>query len=148
MNPASVRETSKEAYKFIVTQGILGKARAKAYAVLYQHGPLAQFEMEEYESKEKAYGGTLSKCFAELEKSGAIKVIGKRTNPVSKRECNLYDVTSKVIKEPHDSKERPEKKAAALKTFLEELAERHGDRKVSIDKVVGKILTKMTKLKM
>lgn len=64
-----MRDTSLEAWHFINESGWLGTARRQAYQLLYQHGPMAQFEVERFEPG-KYYGGTLSKRFHELESMG------------------------------------------------------------------------------
>lgn len=140
-----VRDTSLEAYRSIVASGVLGECRTKAYQLLYDHGPLAQFEVEKYEGK-KHYGGSLSKRFSELEETGAVRIIGKKVNPISGRRCNSYDVTSKLITQPYKAKTTPTQKAAALRKYLKKLATKNSGKRVNIDKVIAKTLAKMDAL--
>jgi len=145
MPSSTPRDTSLEAYNHIVNTGLLGKTRTKAYRLLYRHGPLAQFEVEEFEGQ-KHYGGSLSKRFSELEDIGAVQIIGKKKNPISGRNCNLYDVTSKLITQPYQSKTSPAQKAAHLRRYLKRLSTQNTARRILVDKVIDKILSKMDQI--
>lgn len=90
-----MRATSLEAWNHINETGILGEARTKAYRILYEKGPMAQFELEPYEGR-RNNRGTLPKRVAELEAMGLVKIVGTKTNPESGRQCYIYDVTPKV----------------------------------------------------
>lgn len=98
-----MRTTSLEAWHHINETGILGRARTKTYGILYNKGPLAQFEFERFE-KPSAYGGTLSKRVNELEEMGLVKCIGDKINPLSGRRCMVYDVTLKVPRNKYKKK--------------------------------------------
>lgn len=100
-----MRETSVEAYHYIRETGILGEARTKTYLILYAHGPMAQFEFEGYEHT-KHYGGTLSKRVNELEEMGLARDVGRKLNPLSGRECIVWDVTLKIPAGPYKPKPR------------------------------------------
>lgn len=98
-----MRDTSLEAYEHILTTGILGRDRTRCYRIIYEKGPLAQYELEEFEGN-KVNRGSLPKRVAELESIGVVRIVGDKINPRSGRRCHLYDVTAHVPTEPYRAK--------------------------------------------
>lgn len=146
MPSSTPRQTSLDAYHAIVDSGVLGTARTEAYKLVYNHGPLAQFEVEQYEQGNKHYGGTLSKRFSELEEIGAIAVVGKKTNPISNQQCNVYDVTSKIITSPYKAKLSSKQKAKALRDWFDRMEDRYQGKKIDVTALVAKTKQKMDEL--
>ena len=88
-----VRETSKEAYFYLVESGKLAKANRTVYGHLFHNGPTTQ------KKTERALGDTtytMRPRFAQLERMGLIKIVGKEKCEETKRSNILWDVTPRV----------------------------------------------------
>jgi hypothetical protein len=90
-----VRHTSIDAYNAIQANGILTGLRWEVYDLLYKHGPLTQGEVAQRSSR-KHNPHSISPRFAELERAGAIRVVGTRRCVVTFVQCHVWDVTSDV----------------------------------------------------
>jgi hypothetical protein len=84
-----VRKTSLDAYNKLKASGGLSKARWKAYHLLYQHGPLIGSELDQHFGSQHGH-----KRIVELVALGLVEQVGRRIDPKSEMEADLWDVTS------------------------------------------------------
>lgn len=84
-----MRDTSKEAYEYICSSGILSKRRTQAYAHLYECGPMTAQELTV-----DSHVPGLWKRLSELENVHVVKIIGERKCRVTGMTAILWDVTS------------------------------------------------------
>jgi len=87
------RSTSIEAYKHIKESGLLKKFKWDVYDTLYHHGPLTQNELVSRYFPTTPMS-SLTPRFAELNKLGVIRAVGKHTCSTSGRTALAWDVTS------------------------------------------------------
>jgi len=84
-----IRQTSIQAYREIEARGLLSKVRWLVYAHLYTHGPLTGSELN------TQMGGVgYHKRLSELERLGVATTVGRKTCSITRRECELWDVTA------------------------------------------------------
>lgn len=124
---AYVRHTSIEAYREVMTSGLLGERQKQAYEVLFQRGPLTGNEL----SKLMELPGQWKRC-SELKKRGLATEVGERECRVTGRNCIVWDVTANP---PHKAEvERSEssrQKIKRLETEIETL-KRHLEWPMSV----------------
>jgi DNA-binding Lrp family transcriptional regulator len=89
-----IRETSIEAYEYLVDSGTLAEMNRIVYKHLWHHGPTTQKKTERYYN-DRTY--TLRPRFAQLEKMGLIKSIGSEPCEETGRKNLLWDVTDRVF---------------------------------------------------
>jgi hypothetical protein len=138
------RNTSIEAYKHIVTSGILGVRRTQVYEVVYHDGPIGSREV--WESIKKTQSGipqhSINPRFKELLKMGIVERVGEHQCPFTKRKVTSWDVTSLLPTEKY----KPDlTKGELLRESLHRLMAKHGDKKVPCDKVINIVLGRMDK---
>lgn len=88
------RQTSIEAYNYLVESGKLAKMNRVVYQYLYQHGPTTQ------KKTEKALGDTTDTVvprFAPLKRMGLIIEVGKVVCEETRRNNLLWDVTDRKV---------------------------------------------------
>ena len=115
-----MRNTSLEAYEKIVQSGVLTKARFQVYSILFDHGPLTQNEAEEMLENRHGIKAAKSghKRFSELERQGAICIVGEKHCSVTGNKCKLWDVTANVpVPLPKDPPLRDQLKEAQKTVF-------------------------------
>ena len=89
----TIRETSAEAYYYLVESGKLAKANRAVYRYLYQNAPTTQ------KKTERALGDrtyTMRPRFAQLEKMGLIQYCGNTKCLETNRTNMLWDVTDRI----------------------------------------------------
>jgi len=91
-----VRDTSIEAFRNLVENGVLSKRRAEAYSILYQHGPMTSNEVFQHANLHgnPNYRHNTNARMTELRDLGVAAEIGTATCKVTKRRVILWDVTS------------------------------------------------------
>jgi hypothetical protein len=90
------RDTSIMAYNQIRESGLLTKLRWQVYECLFQHGPLGQNELLIELGTPHFKKDSIKPRFAELEKFGVIREVGKRPCRITGREVIIWDVTSNL----------------------------------------------------
>ncbi len=88
-----IRQTSIEAYHYLVESGTLAKANRAVYKHLYYNAPTTQ------KKTERALGDTtytMRPRFAQLERMGLIKYCGTTICLETNRTNMLWDVTDKI----------------------------------------------------
>lgn len=92
------RDTSKQAYEYIRTNGILDKRHWQTYDYLFRYGPLTPNEVHAKIEENEGHTNkpSITPRFARLERMGIIRELGERICSVTKMTCCYYDVTSKV----------------------------------------------------
>lgn len=108
------RKTSVEAYRKIKQDGLLSQRKEQVYELVYEHGPISGNELIYYADKKYRFinSGIFVTRLSELERVGAIEVVGEKIDPKTGRQVLLWDVTGKL---PHVPKP---------KSRLEKLKER------------------------
>jgi len=91
------RETSIEAYRYLVENGALAEMNKLVYHHLWLNGPTTQKKTERFYN-DRTY--TLRPRFAQLEKMGLIKPIGTEKCAETGRSNILWDVTERVYPLP------------------------------------------------
>jgi hypothetical protein len=89
------RSTSIEAYKHIQETGLLTKLKWDIYKALYHDGPLTQNELIS-RNFHNTPTRSLTPRFAELNRLGVIRVVGRRMCSTSGRDALVWDVTSNL----------------------------------------------------
>jgi len=92
-----IRETSIEAYRHLVENGILAEKNRVVYEYLWKNGATTQKKTER-NFNDRTY--TLRPRFAQLEKMGLIKVVGEINCEETGRKNLLWDVTDRVYPLP------------------------------------------------
>jgi hypothetical protein len=103
-----VRETSVEAYQYLVESGNLAKQHAEAYDILYRFGPMTTNELYQHtRSYEHSidFRHNQNARMSELHRQGLIQKIGTRPCKITGRRVLLWDVTSRVVPLPIRPKE-------------------------------------------
>jgi predicted ArsR family transcriptional regulator len=114
-----LRETSLEAYSYILRTGILGERRTQVYRVLWDHGPMTAQEL----TRKCGIPG-LWKRFSELEGMGVVRQVRTRPCGVTGRKAIEWDVTAKVPRYPYDRLEdRASSKGRRLRREQEQKAQ-------------------------
>ncbi len=106
-----IRQTSRDAYNEIKTNGLLSERRWQVYSLLYEHGPLTGSEMA---LKFKAKYGILAPNQAnmlarvgELREMGVAREVSEHhICPITGHRVILWDVTDKLPKKRTKSKEQ------------------------------------------
>lgn len=96
-----LRRTSREAYRVIQEEGLLGQAKRDCYDLLYRRGPLtagqvASLAREEAGNASHARGETIRKRLSELKDLGLVHEMDVVLCPLTGHEAILWDVTDKV----------------------------------------------------
>jgi DNA-binding HxlR family transcriptional regulator len=141
-----MRDTSQKAYKHIVATGILGKRRTQVYEALFQLGPLGSREIWEEIKKictKPIPQHSINPRFKELERMGLVQQVGEHACPYTDHTVVSWDVTSKF---PTKGYKAEPTKVEQLREYLLSLAEKHGSRKVGVDKAMAKVLSAMDSL--
>ena len=115
------RETSLEAWKFLVESGHLGTRQREVYAALYEIGPAIANDCFRHITEQT--GNLFENChsrFTELREHGLAVEIGKEVDPVTGRKAALWDVTDRV--HPLEVVKRTPK-AQQVKALVKEVAD-------------------------
>jgi hypothetical protein len=89
-----MRETSHEAYAYLIATGRLAKLKEQVYKYLYEHGPASEKDAERfYEDR----NDSIVPVFSKLEAAGLIRVVGEHRDVITGRRVLVWDVTSRVI---------------------------------------------------
>jgi hypothetical protein len=88
-----VKQTSIDAYKEIMENGLLSKRREEVYDVIFKHGPITIYECLDTHLRHLE-ANSVSPRFGELEKLGVIAITGQKLNPHSGHLANLYEATN------------------------------------------------------
>jgi hypothetical protein len=91
------RETSAEAYAYLVSSGALARAQAAVYSALYLHGPLTRNELDRRLAGPGQPNPTFSRRLADMERMGVIRRVGVRPCAITGRNADAWDVTSQVV---------------------------------------------------
>lgn len=109
-----VRETSVEAYRAIVDNGMLSRRRLQVYEILYQNGPLAGAQVAYLFAQrhgKTSRSETVRNRITELRDLGVVKEVGWTVDPNTKMRVIQWDVTSKL---PGAEKKKPSKRKAVV----------------------------------
>lgn len=87
-----MRQTSIQAFYKVKASGILSKLRLKVYEIVCYHGPLTANEMRGHVNTE-ANSGVFSTRLSELQRMGAVKVVGKRPCNTTGHVALVWDIT-------------------------------------------------------
>lgn len=88
------RQTSAEAYKYLVESGVLAKSNSRVYEYLYFNGPTTQKKTERA-LNDKTY--TMRPRFVQLERMGLIQIVGETVCEETGKKNLIWDVTSRVL---------------------------------------------------
>jgi hypothetical protein len=116
------RDTSKEAFEKIKSNGLLSKRRFEVYDLLYHFGPLTANETVRIalRTHPTANQASFNARFSELEVRNVIKQVGFKDDPISGNRTILWDVTSGLPTEPQKQITRKER-IKLIKKLLDEL---------------------------
>ena len=140
------RETSIQAYKHIMNSGVLTERQTQLYEALYQYGPAGS--REAWEEIKKIHPNipqhSINPRFAELEREGVIKDVGKYECPYTKETVVAWDVTSKILAKRTKTAQPTEAQQlregiAEFKAFLDRFDDASGDKKVTVRRVIERI---------
>ena len=89
-------ETSREAYEFCLTHGLVGDLEAKVYGVLVQHGPMNQVMAWNFLNQldPSLLRHSVTPRFASLKRKGLIREIEKRPCPFTGRATVFFEAVS------------------------------------------------------
>lgn len=92
------RETSREAYKYVVETGKVAKRHRQIYKALYHHGAMSAGETFEFLNRNYGlrFDSNTHARFSELENMGYIREVGKRPCRITGRTVTIWDVTAKA----------------------------------------------------
>jgi len=95
-----IRETSIEAYRYLVDEGILPERRRHAYRIIFKYGPATSNQLEEYVVRDNPHVArevinNIDKRISELRDMGVVRELGTTICPITNREVILWDVTKK-----------------------------------------------------
>jgi hypothetical protein len=90
-----IRQTSIDVFHQIKAEGLLSKRKLEAYEIIVFHGPITQMETARRANARGALDHSITPRFAELEREGVIKEIGKRKCSISGRETHIWETTGK-----------------------------------------------------
>lgn len=102
-----VRETSIEAFKIILENGLLSEKRQRVYEILYEHGPLIGAQVAElYKRKygRTSASETIRNRITELRDLGVVKECGKSFDSNTGMKVILWDVTAGLPKKQKEEK--------------------------------------------
>lgn len=92
-----VRETSKDSYKQITNDGLLGGKQLEIYSYLYEHGPLTGNEIfKGLKSISWINQANIPARLFELKQFGVVKETGKRLCNVTGKKVLEFDVTTEL----------------------------------------------------
>jgi len=120
-----IRDTSIQTYNIIKENGILGQLQWEVYDYLFHNGPTYQQYLT---IARNDLSRSLSPRFAELERMGAIKEVGRTISQYTKHEVMLWDVTSNIPRklDPQPaqlSRKKLEEKVSVLNEAIEIIKE-------------------------
>jgi hypothetical protein len=106
-----MRETSIEAYRAIMANGVMNRRAQQVYHVLFYHGPLTQTECWKYIQieSEQIPQHSISPRFAQMERRAVIRPVGKRPCGITGIKCLEWDVTANLPVDAADIKSDLEK---------------------------------------
>ena len=97
----AVRETSLEAYNYIIENGILSKRMTEAYRNILHYGPVTGNELCKLMKKPGQW-----KLMAPLKERGLITEVGKRRCNVTGYNAFAWDVTGNLPSKPEKFKSK------------------------------------------
>jgi len=110
------RQTSLEAYDYIISTGVIGKRQRQVYKALYIYGPMTANETYEVLSRQRGkslrFDSNTHARFTELREMGIAQELGTRTCKITGRNCILWDVTA------HYPRKRSKRNSLSLKQKL------------------------------
>lgn len=120
----TVRETSEEAFRYLIESGILSEQRARTYTALYRRGPGTSAEIiMTMLAGVKVRTLTQNRArFTELRDMGLARELGTVTCQVTGRRAILWDVTGRVEPLPLARRTKPTRSQ-----LLEEVAQIAGE---------------------
>ena len=89
------RETSIEAYHYLVDSGGLTAARARSYGALYARGPCTASELYAFVKKSEQRGAIVARL-GELRDMGVVQELDPRPCSITEMTAIVWDVTSRV----------------------------------------------------
>lgn len=90
------RQTSIECYNTIKENGLLKKLKWRVYDYIYHHGPVSQNEAYIALTSEGMNVGSIGTRFSELERQGAVTIVGTKLNPATGMEVYIWDTTNNI----------------------------------------------------
>lgn len=90
-----IRQTSKEAYFKIKTEGLLSEKRMVVYTILFEHGPLTGMELRKY-LPQGYIDSQVRARLNELRSFGVAHEVGKKVCSVTGMTVILWDVTKRL----------------------------------------------------
>ena len=117
---AAARQTSRDAYNEIKSNGMLSKRRMEAYEVLFNYGPMTSNEVFQLVNVngDPNYRHNTNARMAELRTLGVIAEKGTKQCSISGNNCILWEVTSNIPMPP--PKKPARLNAAALRGLLDD----------------------------
>lgn len=117
------RETSIEAYRYLVESGKLSERRLQVYQILFKYGPMSGGMVVE---KARAVlpisnSGTLNTRLSELREMGLAKEVGTKECEVTGRKVIYWDVTSEKEPKPLKRKNKTKEKIDSFEKTLDQL---------------------------
>lgn len=96
----TVRETSREAYRYVMESGHVSKRRRQIYDILYEFGPItANVAYEQFRIRSGStmrYDSNTCARLNELRTMGLVREVGITIDPITKRNVILWDVTNNL----------------------------------------------------
>lgn len=93
------RETSIEAYRFVMQCGFVGEKQREIYDVLYRYGPMTSAEVYSIILRNKPARAAITHTrarFSELRAMGAIEEDGEKICTITGRRVILWKVTTMI----------------------------------------------------
>lgn len=115
------RETSIEAYHYIVESGKVAERHRQLYSIVYNHGPItanSAFNVLKQELGALRFDSNTRARFTELREMGLIQEMGTGTDPITKRRVIVWDVTKNFPRKPPKS----ETKSMVIAKLAKEVA--------------------------
>ena len=116
-----VRDTSKEIYNKIVSNGLLSKKRLQIYDIIYNLGSMtgsqvAQIYKENYNASQ--HSESIRNRITELTQQGVVKEVKTGDCPITGKKVLWFDVTSKLPVKIQRQATKKEKKDEVLKLIF------------------------------
>ncbi len=100
----SIRETSREALRIILANGLLSKRRTEIYEALVEYGPCTGNELFRRIPASKRINANVVTRLGELRDMGIVKEVGTRICEVTGKRVLVWETTGVVPSSPHVKK--------------------------------------------